>query len=111
MDTPPNLILSQTEFALSARNLSQRQKKQNSQLAMDSWGPLPVGLPVYLRPFDRAVRREVKASPLAYSSIARDVALQEALGEVADQLLRLLGVVEFPGPAQRRPDRRLQSRR
>ena len=33
----------------------------------------------------------------------------EALGEVADQLLRLLGVVEFPGLAQRTPDRRMQS--
>ena len=33
----------------------------------------------------------------------------KALGEIADQLLRLLGVVEFPGLAQRAPDRGMQS--
>ena len=39
---------------------------------------------------------------------AGSVALQ-ALGEIADQLLRLRGVVEFPGLAQRTPDRGMQS--
>src|ERR1035438_6100101 len=39
---------------------------------------------------------------------AGSVALQ-ALGEVADQLLRLLRVVELPGLAQRTPDRSMQS--
>ena len=41
---------------------------------------------------------------------AGGVALQ-ALGEIADQLLRLRRVVEFPGLAQRTPDRGMQSRR
>jgi hypothetical protein len=35
----------------------------------------------------------------------------EALGEIADQLLRLRRIVEFPGLAQRTPDRGMQSRR
>jgi hypothetical protein len=35
----------------------------------------------------------------------------KALGEIADQLLRLRCVVEFPGLAQRTPDRGMQSRR
>src|SRR5580704_2178319 len=41
---------------------------------------------------------------------AGGVALK-ALGEIADQLLRLRCVVEFPGLAQRTPDRGMQSRR
>src|SRR5450755_359546 len=41
---------------------------------------------------------------------AGSVAL-EALGEIADQLLRLRRVVEFPGLAQYTPDRGMQSRR